>query len=807
MNLQTRVAQGLEGPERAELLALLLQREGVSTAPLPLTAQARTGHVPLSYAQERLWVLEQLEATGAAYHIPAVIRLSGRLDVDALERSFTELVRRHEVLRTRFAAPDGTPEQVIEPVGRFRLEKEDFADVPAEERERAALRRAVEIASEPLDLERGRLFRSVLLKLSAEQHVVVVVMHHIVSDDWSMAVLVREVGALYAAFSQGHSSPLPGLPVQYADYAIWQRGWLQGEVLEKQVGYWRERLSGAPAALDLPTDRVRPAVQSYRGAQVRFELSAELFSAAVDLSRRESCTLYMVLLAAFSVVLSRWSGQKDVVVGSPIAGRTHRATEGLIGFFVNTLALRTDLSGDPTFRELLQRVKEVALAAYAHQDLPFEKLVAELNPVRDLSRQPIFQVMINSLLEETPPSFVLPELNASVLAMDEVSAQLELKMEEVNAQFELMLRLRQTAQGPICRFEYATDLFDRSTIERLAGHLKTLLEGIVTSPDARVSELPLLPEAERRQLLEEWNATAADYPRDKCVQELFAEQAERTPDAVALIFEDQEVSYGELDRRANQLAHYLQKLGVGPEVIVGVCAERSLEMVIGLLGIVKAGGAYLPLDPSYPPERLAYMVSDAHVPVVVTQAHLLDQLPAHEASVVRLAADWEEIAAQPVTPPSTAMWPENLAYVIYTSGSTGKPKAAANTHGGLLNRLLWMQTAYQLDASDRVLQKTPFTFDVSVWEFFWPLLVGARLVVARPEGHRDPAYLAELIERQGITTLHFVPSMLQTFLQTADLRQCGNVRNTVCSGEALSVDTQERFFAELGSRLHNLYGP
>jgi amino acid adenylation domain-containing protein len=795
MNLQTRVAQVLEGPERAELLALLLQREGVSTASLPLTAQARAGHVPLSYAQERLWVLEQLEATGAAYHIQAAVRLSGRLDVDALERSFTELVRRHEVLRTRFVAPDGSPEQVIEPVGPFRLEREDFADVAAEEQESAARRRAGEIARESFDLERGPLFLAVLLKLSATEHILLPVMHHIVSDDWSIKVLFRDVAALYAAFVDGRPSPLPDLPVQYADYALWQRGWLQGEVLDKQVGYWKERLSGAPAALDLPTDRPRPAVQSFRGASCAFELSKDLTQALSGLARAEGATLFMVLLAAFQVVLSRWSGQKDVVVGSPIAGRTHRATEGLIGFFVNTLALRTDLTGDPSFRALLHQVKDVALGAYAHQDLPFGKLVQELQPVRDPGRHPIFQTLL--ALQNVPQDGVeLPWLPLG--GMDGA---------HVAAKFDLSLDVQESEEGLRGSFEYATDLFDASTIERLAGHLKTLLEGIVTSPEARLSQLSLLPEAERRQLLEEWNATTAEYPRDKCVHELFAAQAARTPDAVALVYEDGALTYGELDRRANQLGHHLQKLGVGPETIVGLCVERSLEMVVGLLGILKAGGAYLPLDPSYPQERLGYMVSDARAPVLVTQAHLLDQLPVHAASVVRLDADWGEIERCPATAPPNMTLPDNLAYVIYTSGSTGKPKAAANTHGGLLNRLLWMQTAYHLDESDRVLQKTPFTFDVSVWEFFWPLLIGARLVVARPEGHRDPAYLAELIEQQGITTLHFVPSMLQAFLQTADLRQCGSVRNTICSGEALSVDTQERFFAELGSRLHNLYGP
>ena len=456
-------------------------------------------------------MLEQIGGLGPAYHIPAVVRLSGALDVDVLERAFAAVVERHEALRTWFAVVDGAPVQVIAGAGTFRLAVEDFSDRPDEERQAPARRRAGEIAGEAFDLGRGPLFRAALLKLSGEEYVAVVVMHHIVSDGWSITVLIREVGTLYAAFVDGRPSPLPSLPVQYADYAVWQRGWLQGEVLRKQIAYWKDRLSGAPAALKLPTDRVRPAVQSYRGSYHGFALPPDLTASLNGLARREGATLFMVLLGAFQVVLSRWSGQGDIVVGSPIAGRTHRELEGLIGFFVNMLVLRTDLSGDPSFRELLGQVRETALGAYAHQDLPFEKLVAELQPVRDLSRQPIFQVMINSFLEETPPSLVLPGLNISALAAEEVSAR-----------FELMLRLRETTQGVICRFEYATDLFDGTTIERLAGQFRKLLEEIVGRPEAPVSELELLGPAERCQLLD-WSTSAADYLSARHIGELLAE--------------------------------------------------------------------------------------------------------------------------------------------------------------------------------------------------------------------------------------------------------------------------------------------
>ena len=439
-----------------------------------------------------------------------------------------------------------------------------------------------------------------------------------------------------------------------------------------------------------------------------------------ELAPREGATLFMVLLAAYQVLLARWSGQRDIVVGSPIAGRRRKEWEGLIGFFVNTLVLRTDLSGNPSFRELLGRVKEVTLGAYAHQNLPFEKLVAELQPVRDLSRQPVFQVLF--ALQNVPrETLQLPGLQLSRTGGGRPTAK-----------FDLGLFVQERDGRLEGYFEYATDLFDGSTVARLAGHLKTLLEGIVADPDARISELPLLGEAERhRQIVEEWNETAADYPRDKCLHELFIEQAARTPDAIALVYEDSELSYGELDRRSNQLAHHLRKLGVGPDVIVGLCVERSVEMVVGLLGILKAGGAYVPLDPSYPPERLGYMLADARCAVVVTQAQLVDRLPEHDARVVRIDADWNEIATRSRRGRSgNTTLPDNLAYVIYTSGSTGRPKGVPGRHSGIVNRLVWMQDGYTLRTSDRVLQKTPYSFDVSVWEFFWPLLQGAQVVVA-----------------------------------------------------------------------------
>ena len=786
-----------EAPTVAELAAQVedLRRAGSGTVLPPLRASVRPAELSLSFAQERLWLLEQLEGLGTAYNIPVVVGLHGGLELAALEQSLAEVVRRHEVLRTRFARVDGAPVQAIDPAVELRLGVEDLSGVAARRRPAAVRRRLAAIVGTPFDLERGPLLRAAVLRLSAQEHVAIVVVHHIVSDGWSLGILLRELATLYGALVAGRPSPLPELAIQYADYALWQREWLSGAALADQVGYWKERLAGAPSALDLPCDRPRPAVRSFRGGVRRFALSALATRKLGELARAERATLFMVLLAAFQVVLSRWSGQQDIVVGTPIAGRTQRQSEELIGFFVNMLALRTDLSGDPTFRALLGRVKEVSLGAYAHQELPFEKLVEELQPVRDLSRQPLFQVLFG--LQNAPRERLeLPGLTLRQMAAEHVTAKFDLSLHMVETQAEL--------RGAV---EYAADLFDGGTIDRFVGHLTTLLDGIAADADLRLSALPLLGEAERHRLLVEWNATAAGYPSQECLHDLFAAQAERTPDAVAVIAEEAQLSYGELDRRSNQLAHHLRSLGVGPEVIVGLCVERSPDMVVGLLGILKAGGAYLPLDPSYPPDRLAYMLADAAAPVLVAQTGLMEQRPAHDARLVRLDADWEEIARWPTTAVASGTQADNLIYVIYTSGSTGQPKGAMIRHRGVINRLAWMDDAYRLQASDRVLQKTPFGFDVSVWELFWPLISGAGLVMARPGGQRDGGYLVQAIAAHGITIVHFVPSMLREFLQTAAFEPCASLREVICSGEALTADLVASFAARLPGRLHNLYGP
>ncbi len=788
-----------------------------------------------------------------AYTIPFAVRLAGQLDVDALERSLNEIARRHAALRTTFAAEDGQPAQVIAPELRLPISIEDLTGVAGDEQDSAVQRLADAEARRPFDLARGPLLRARLLRLGMHRHVFLLTMHHIISDTWSAGLFMRELAVLYAAFSRGRPSPLSALAIQYADYAAWQREWLAGDQqnspLQTQLAYWREQLADSPPVLELPTDHPRPPIQTFRGATQRFVLPATLADALRALSRREDATLFMTLLAAFQTLLYRYSGQERLLVGSPIAGRTRAETEGLIGFFANTLVLRGDLRGNPSFRALLARVREITLGAYGHQDLPFEQMVELLQPERDTSRNPLFQVMF--VLQNTPmPDLELPGLTLSGMPTSTGTAK-----------FDLWLSITEGERELYATLEYNTDLFEADTITRLIGHFQTLLQAIVADPDGRISALPLLTTAELRQQAG-WNDTAATYPRDLRLHELVEAQVRRTPDSIALMFDHREpeqrtknqeprtdgdairntqhatrnsflnsqfssVTYEELNRRVNQLAHYLRKLGVGPDVPVGVCLDRSIELVVALLGVLKAGGAYLPLDPAYPPERLRYMLADAQVPVLITTQEqrtknqeqktdsttdrkgVLHTPPedSGQPTVIDLVSDWPTIAQQPTDNPEGGVAPDHLAYIIYTSGSTGNPKGAMIAHGAIVNRLLWMQATYRLATDDCVLQKTPYSFDVSVWEFFWPLLAGARLVLARPEGHKDPAYLVDLIAGQQITTLHFVPSMPHAFLDAPDLARCHSLRRVICSGEALPLELLERFFARLDAELHNLYGP
>jgi amino acid adenylation domain-containing protein len=725
---------------------------------------------PLSFAQQRLWFLDQLVPGDPLYNVPVALRIKGPLDAPALEQSFCEIVRRHHVLRTRLVSLDGRPEAVLSQDTNIPLEVID-----AEESRIEALVR--EEALRSFDLARDTLLRVKLFRLGAQDHVLMVTLHHIASDGWSIGVLIREVASLYEAFSQGRASPLPEVTFQYADYAQWQREWLQGERLDEQVAWWKRQLEGMPPLLELPTDRPRPPAQSYRGRTERFSIAPELIARLLEVARQERTTPFMTLLAALQTLLHRYSRQERIGVGTPIAGRTRSEIEPLIGFFVNTLVMPSDFSGDPSFRELLGRVRETALGAYAHQDLPFEKLVEELRPERDLGRHPLFQVMF--VLQNEP----MPAVQPRGLQFTPVQVDTGL------AKFDLLLQIVPQSGAWQGSIEYSTDLFDRATIQRLIGHYQTLLTAVADAPSGRVSELPMLPEGERRTLLFDWNSSRRDYDQSVPLHRIVERQAEETPDAVAVSFEGASLRYADLNRRANQLAHFLRRQGVGPEIRVGVSMERSLDLVIALLAVLKAGGAYVPIDPDYPRERVDFMIEDSRV------RHLLTSL------------DWNSLAHEPTENLSVDIAPENLAYVIYTSGSTGRPKGAMNTHRGIVNRLRWMQETFRLGSGDVVAQKTPFSFDVSVWEFFWPLMTGARLAVARPGGHRDGRYLVDRIEREGVTVIHFVPAMLQAFLREPDVERCRSLRLVVCSGEALSLPLQEQFFRRMSAELHNLYGP
>ncbi len=783
-----------EGPTIAEMAVRVeeIRRADLPVLP-PVVPVERTGALPLSFAQERLWFIDQLEPGSAVYNIPMAWRLGGALDRAALERALGEIVRRHEALRTTFKEVEGSPVQVVAPFGGFALPVEDLSGLSGADREEAVRRRVGGEARRAFDLAAEPLFRAVLLRVDEEDHVLLLAMHHIVSDGWSMEVFFRELSALYAAYRAGRESPLPELAVQYADYAVWQREQLAGEALDRQLSYWRERLGGAPELLELPTDHPRPPVQTYRGESVGVNFSPELLERLQALGRSEGATLYMVLLGAFQVLLSRYGGCEDVVVGSPIAGRTREEVEELIGFFINTLVLRTDLSGDPSFREVLRRVREVTLGAYEHQDVPFEKLVAELQPERSLSHSPLFQAI-----------FALQ--NAGDLGGE----LLGLKVGGVGAamgiaKYDLSLTLGATAQGLRGGLNYSTDLFERGTVERMLGHLERVLEQVAADADVRLSQLDLLGGAERALVLEEWNRTGAEYPADRCIHELFEAQAARTPGAVALRFEEESLTYAELNERANRLAHCIRGLGVGPDVRVGVCVERSLEMVVSLLAVLKAGGAYVPLDPGLPAERLAYMLDDSAVPLVLVQAALRETVPAREGvGVLAVDALAERLAAEPAENPAGGAGPDSLAYVIYTSGSTGRPKGVMNVHRGVVNLLWSMRGTVAMAPADRLLAVTTFAFNISVLELFFPLLSGARVEILDRFAASDPVLLREAVGAGVGTVLQATPATWRLLLD-AGWEGAESLR-ALSGGEALPAELAARLRERVGA-LWNVYGP
>ncbi|MEM1169664.1 MAG: amino acid adenylation domain-containing protein [Cyanobacteria bacterium P01_H01_bin.35] len=778
-------------------LIKLLTKEGIDILKLPIAPAIReSNRFPLSWAQERMWLIEQLEGVNATYNDLWPFHIKGNFNCDVLQSAISEIFRRHEVLRTRFESIDGVPLQIVEPSINFEIQVTDWQNLHPTQQQTDLEKYLEQERKKSFNLAKGSLLRVNLVKLSTIESILLITTHHIIWDIWSLGIFFKELSILYTAYSQGKISPLPELSIQYADFAVWQRQYLSGEILLTQLNYWKQNLANAPQLLQLPTDRPRPKVQRYIGETHNRNLDTEITEKLQNLSQQNGTTLFMTLLAAFTTLLYRYSGQSDILIGSPIANRNRSEIESLIGVFINTLVLRTAFLDNPSFEELLAQVRETTMKAYEYQDVPFGQVVEALQPQRSLSHSPLFQVMF--VLQNVPIGKVdkLPGVSVSSINQDTKIAR-----------FDLTLSMSETESGLVGGWQYNTDLFDSSTIERMANHFENLLSAVVENPAQKVDELPLLSAAERHQLLVEWNDTAVEYPKDQCIHQLFEAQVDKTPDAVAVEFEGKQLTYSKLNESANQLAHYLQNLGVKPETLVGICLERSVEMVIGLLGILKAGGAYVPIDPTYPTERLSYMLEDAAVPVLLSTESILEHLPEHSVQTVCLDRDWDNIAISSIENLDSGVTQENLAYTIYTSGSTGKPKGCMNTHRGIYNRLLWMQDTYQLTAQDRILQKTPFSFDVSVWEFFWPLITGATLVVAAPEIHKDSEALINLIIQQQITTIHFVPSMLSVFLQGSKIEECSSLKRVICSGEALSYQLQEQFQEKLKCELHNLYGP
>lgn len=790
--------------ERKEYLIAFLHANGDTAAPVGETALrpvARNADaIPLSFAQQRLWFFNQFEPNNTVYNDHIVLRLTGHLNLDALEKTLAGIVARHEVLRTTFVAVDGAPVQVIADGRSPELKVIDLESIPAAARDAEVLRVLSEENARPIDLTADLMLRPLLLKLGPDEHILALTIHHIASDGWSMEVFFQEFAVFYEAFCTGRPPALPDLPIQYADFAIWQRRLLQGDVLDSHLKYWKKQLAGAPALMELPTDRPRPPEQSYRGAKRPLRLSKAFADELAQFSRREGATLFMTLLTAFYVLLHRYNGQDDIVVGCPTAGRSRVETEKLIGCFINNLVLRADLSGDPSYRELLRQVRQTSLEAMAHQDLPFEKLVEELQPRRALDHHPIYQVMF--VLQNVPRSRArLPGLTVVPVRLDSGIAR-----------FDLSLCMGQPADDSEAwvgsiesnTLEYNTDLFDPATIERMDGHFQTLLREIVADPARPISQLPILTEAERHQLLVDWNNTAQDYSKEKCFHDLFEAQAQRTPDSIAVVFDDRRLTYRELNARANRLAHYLRRLGVGPETLVGVFVERSIEMVVALLGVMKAGGAYVPLDPTYPQDRLAFMLEDAGLALLVTQPQLLDRLPQHKARVVCLDADQKEFAQESAENPRHSSNPANLAYVIYTSGSTGKPKGVQIPHRALVNFLESMRQRPGITDKDVLLAVTTLSFDIAGLELYLPLAAGARVVIVGRETLTNGGELAETIRGSGATIMQATPATWRLLLESG--WQGEKRLKILCGGEGWPPELADALLSRCGS-LWNMYGP
>jgi amino acid adenylation domain-containing protein len=798
LNAKDQISQ--LSPERREWLLRRLKEKsiGPSNALIPrLTRNSNT--FPLSFAQERLWFMDQLVPGGSFYNIPTAMRLNFHLNPGLLEKCLNEIVRRHESLRTTFPSEGGEPLQRVAHQLSIPLPVIDLSELEPSRREGEALRLAQAEALAPFDLTRGPLIRTTLLRLAPADHVFLLTVHHIASDGWSTGVLLRELSALYQAFANGKPSPLAELKIQYADFAVWQRKWLQGTALERQLAYWRRQLNEIPR-LQLPTDRPRPKGQDFNGAFYPWTLSAEVMAKLNQLSQQNEATLFMTLLAAFYVLLYRYTSQEDIAIGSYIANRNRAETEGLIGFFINTLVFRTQLSADLTFRQILQRVKEVALEAYAHQDLPFSKLVEELQPERDLSVNPFFQVVLHLFNAQTWPTALGS------------AAPPPFKVERHTALFDIVFELYETPEGLSGGLEYSTELFEESTIARMARHFSRLLEGIVSDPEQCLSDLPILSADERQQLLHTWNATAKAWPDHLSLTDLFEIQVQQTPDAVALVTDEGHLTFAEVNVRVNQLGRFLQKLGVNSEVMVGICMERSFELVHAFLAILKAGGAYVPLDPSYPSQRLGLLIQDLKPAILLTTASFADRLSpliSPGTRLVVLDAEQSAMSLEENSNLNVGRDPDHLAYVLYTSGSTGKPKGVAVEDRQVLNRLHWMWANYPFGPEEVCAQKTGLNFVDSIWELLGGLLKGAPTVLIPDVISKDLDALVATLSQHRVTRIWVVPSLLRALLESyPDLEaRLPDLRFWVSSGEALTIELFREFERLMPqSVLYNLYG-
>jgi amino acid adenylation domain-containing protein len=799
LNVEIQVRRIFEMPTVAELAGSIesSMKSNQAVSIPAITPASALGPLPLSFAQQRLWFLDQLEPGNSGYNISDPIRLLGPLNISALARTRDEIVRRHESLRTTFSMINGQPVQIINPAVSAPLPIIDLTELDHTQALAEAHILATSEANEPFDLERGPLLRVSLIKLRDEDHVVLFTMHHIISDGWSMGVLVEEVAQLYEAYSQGDDSPLEELAIQYADYAVWQREWLKGEVLEEEIRYWKEQLAGAPAVIELPTDRARPAMHSYRGARERWEIGAEVADKMRELSKEEGVTMFMSMLGAFKVLMSRYSGQQDIVVGTPIANRRRVELEKLIGFFANTLVMRSKVEREESFKEMMKKVRVMALEGYAHQDVPFEMLVEKLEPERAMSHTPMFQVMF-MMLNVPGEELELRELRLS-----------SFEVESNTSKFDLTMAMAGTPAGLNIMVEYSTDLFDKATIHRMLTHFETLIERIAEEPNRKISELSLLKESERQQLLVDWNQTKCEYGEPKCIHQWFEQQAEERPAAVAVAYEDEMLSYGELNRRSNQLAHYLMKKGVKVEDFVAICVERSIEMVVGVLGVLKAGAAYVPLDPTYPAERLAYMIADSRAKVLLTQAGIREELHNESVEVVYLDSDCDHIADCSVNNPVNQVSPDNLLYVIYTSGSTGRPKGIGLSHCALAGLIEWHFTT--LSQGAKTLQYASLSFDASFHEIFSAWCGGGTLYIVPEYLRADIAKLGQYINRAGIEKAILPVVALQQLaeLNRAKAGELAGLKEIIATGEQLQITSpiKELFTQLKDTTLDNHYGP